>query len=471
MDTIIKTVKQYSYQLDDNTLNELKFIANQYKNVKNYVYSRYSGINSISLLGKDRKIRDEWTKSKFYEQWKLPARYWKLALFEAMSNIKTEWSNIKLRIKLHMKENDNLSNKDKHYINYILKFNDLYHKVLINKSFDIPNIFKDKDLNYKYLNNLIKRYTRKYKSKIPYSYNNTTFSIDAGLYLYKNGYINITSTIKGKRLSIKLTDNNRYDRTLIIKIVENKIKIHIPLKLRIKNNQNKENVIGIDKGYKYLFAVSSNKFYGEGLNNILSKETERLNKVNKNRNRFWALYNQYLDNGNIKKANAIKENNLGKIKYNHFKQKNDQTVKSYINYSLNQLIKEEKPTEVIMEQLDFINWSDRYPKNVKRKLSRWIKGYIRERLEYKCNYNSIKYTYINPAYTSKVCNICGSFGKRDGDIFMCPNCGELHADTNASKNILNRKYDKEITLYTKYTKVKNILTNRVSNINNKTVLN
>ena len=462
MDTMIKTVKQYSYKLDNNILQELLFIGNKYKSVKNYVYSRFSGINSILLINRHRKIRDEWVKTKFAKQWKLPARYWKLALSEAMGNIKTEWTNIKKRIKEQCKANNNLSNEDKHYINYILKFNDDYYEVLTNKSFEIPKIFKEKNLNYKYLNSLIKRYTRRYKGQIPYSKIGRTFSIDTGLYRYKDGYINITSTKKGRRLSIKLTDNNKYDRTMIVKRIDNKIEIHCPLKIKTKVNHNQENVIGIDKGYKYLFAVSSDEFYGEGLNNILSKETERLNKINSQRNRFWALYNQYLEQNNIKKANAIKENNLGKVKYNHNKKKHDQTVKSYINYSLNQLINIEKPTEIVMENLDFVNWNHRYPKSVKRKLSRWIKGYIRKRLEYKCNYNSIKYTYINPAYTSKVCNVCGSFGRRDGDLFTCPKCGEIHSDTNGSKNILKRKSDKEITLYTNYKKVKEILENRIN---------
>ncbi|MBY6838858.1 RNA-guided endonuclease TnpB family protein [Clostridium botulinum] len=460
MGTIVKTVKQYSYELNAEALEELKFIANQYKNVKNYVYSRYSGINSIPLLSKERQIRNEWTKSKFYEQWKLPARYWKLALTEAMGNIKSQWSNIKRRIKEQVKVNENLPDEDEHYINYIVKFNDCYHKVLNHIDFDIPKIFKNKNLNFKYLNNLIRRYTRKYKGHIPYSKIGRTFSVDAGLYSYKNNCINITSTKKGKRLSIKLTDNNRYDRTMIVKIIDNKIVINCSLKIKARKNKN-SNIIGIDKGYRYLFAVSSNRVYGENLNNYLSKETERLNKINAQRNRFWALYNQYLDEGDIKKANKIKENNLGKVKYNYNKLKHDQTVKSYINYSLNQLIKEEKPKEIVMEQLDFVNWNDKYPKNIKRKLSRWIKGYIRERLEYKCDFYSIKYTYINPAYTSKVCSTCGGFGKRDGDSFICPKCGEFHADINASKNILNRKYDKDITLYTNYKKVKKILENRV----------
>ena len=274
MDTIIKTVKQYSNELDDDAVKELLFIANQYKNVKNYVYSRYSGINSIPLLGKDRQIRDEWTETKFYEGRKLPARYWKLALSEAFGNIKSQWSNTKRKIKAAIKQNINLSDEDRHYIYYVLKFDKCYWKVLTNQTFDIPKIFEDKDLNYKYLNNLIKRYTRRYKGNIPYSNRETTFSIDMGLYLYKDGY-------------------------------------------------------------------------------------------------------------------------------------------------------------------------------------------IKERLEYKCDYNSIKYTYINPAYTSKMCNICGQFGIRNGDVFTCPKCGKVHADSNASKNILNRKYDKEISLYTPYSKVKEILEGRV----------
>lgn len=462
MDTIVKTVKQYSCELHHETLKELLFIGNQYKNVKNYIYSRYSGINSILLLKNPREIRDEWVKSKFAEQWKLPARYWKLALSESMSNIKTEWSNTKRRIKEQCKVNENLSNKDRHYINYILKSNTLYHEILTSSNCDIPHKFKDSDLNFRYLNNLIKRYTRKYKGKISYSYKGTTFSIDTGLYSYKDGYINITCIKKGKRLPINLTDSNKYDRTLSIKIIQNKIEIHIPLKIKTKYHKDYKNIIGIDKGYKYLFAVSSGDFYGENLNDYLNNETERLSKVNSQRNRFFALYNQHLEQGNIKKANNILQNNLGKVKYNHNKLKHGQKVKSYINYSLNQLIAAEKPLEIVMEQLDFVNWNRKYPKSVKRKLSRWIKGYIRERLEYKCGYNNIKYTYVNPAYTSKICSKCNGFGIRKGDVFICPKCGEIHADNNASINILNRKYDEEISLYTNYKKVKKILENRVS---------
>ena len=460
MDYIIKTVKQYSYDLEADSLKEFLFISNQYKNLKNYVYSRFSGIKNVLLINTPRNIRDKWVKSKFYTQWKLPARYWKLALSEAVSNIKSNWSNVKRKIKITIKENFNLNNEDKHYIRYILKSDFLYYKILNRKEYIIPKKFKNLDLNFKYLNNLIRRYTRKYKGSIPYSKKGISFSIDTGLYRYENGTINISSTNKGKRIKVELRDRRKFNSTLLVKLNNNNLQIHIPLKIKKKNHSDYLNILGLDKGYKSLLAVSNGNLYGENLNRFLNIETERLNKVNSNRNRFWALYKNHLET-NARKAENILENNLGKVKYIKNKNKHMEKVKSYINYSINNFLLKEKPKEVVMENLDFVSWDNRYTKSVKRKLSRWIKGYIRERLEYKFDYNNILYTYVNPAYTSKVCNCCGRFGERIRDMFTCKTCGHFHADINASKNILNRKDDKEISLYTNFKKVKEILKNRV----------
>ncbi len=85
--------------------------------------------------------------------------------------------------------------------------------------FNIPKKFEGKNLNIKYLNNLIKRYTRRYKGKVPYTSKVNSFSIDTGLYRYSKdesneNYIYITSMETRKRIPIKLRDSNKYNKTL-----------------------------------------------------------------------------------------------------------------------------------------------------------------------------------------------------------------------------------------------------------------
>jgi len=77
---------------------------------------------------------------------------------------------------------------------------------------------------------------------------------------------------------------------------------------------------------------------------------------------------------------------------------------------------------------------------------------------------------INPAFTSQTCSLCGQFGVRKGDKFYCENHKVADADYNASINILNRFFDKEITLFTPYKKVKKILLKRLADSTKKVVL-
>ena len=167
------------------------------------------------------------------------------------------------------------------------------------------------------------------------------------------------------------------------------------------------------------------------------------------------------EKGDYEKAERIRTNNLGKIKYNKKKKRYDATAKSFVNRELNRLIREEKPSVIGIENLAFVSWDDKLPKHVRRKLARWLKGYIDERLEFKCNLNGIKYEYVNAAYTSQECHLCGCLGVRPTQAkFICFNCGEMNADENAAKTIKKRLHDTEITLYTPYKEVKKILEKR-----------
>lgn len=460
----MKTVRQHSLVV--NNILEINAIALAYTTVKNYVYSRYSGINSLPLLKGYRKfIRDEWVKSNFAVQWKLPARYWKLALDEAISNIKTEWTNTKHRVKLAVINNTNLTESERNFILYILKSDSILYSILHRDEFKLPEKLNGLSIRNQYVFSLIGRYIRKYKGSIPYSHKTCSFMIDADMYEYKlidnELKIYIQGLNRGQRIEVNLKDRNIHKGNLRILIKGNTLEIHKAKYIKVKNEEKTpEKSIGIDKGYRCLIATSENKFYGEKLNEFLSKETERLNKVNAERNRFWALMKKYEKEGNITKADNIRRFNLGKVKYNKSKNKFDAEVKSYINREINRFLAEDNPSELVMEDLSFVSWVKKFPAHIKRKLSRWIKGYIKERLTYKCKLNSIAQFIVNAAYTSQVCHKCGSFGVRNNEVFTCPSCGRMDADYNASKNIIVRKQDKEIGLYTPYRLVKEILEKR-----------
>lgn len=461
---VVKTVKQYSEKVSN--IEELQYIAKQYATIKNYVYSRYSGINGLNILKHYKKqIRDVWVKDKFAEQWKLSARYWKQALDEAVSNIKSEWSNTRNRIKIAVSNNSKLSNDEKHFVYYILKSDTLLHSILAYKQFIKPEKLANLDIREKYILNLIRRYVRKHKGSVAYSRKARSFMIDADMYEYKKidnmPFIEIMGLIKGKRIAIYLKDTNIHKGNLRVVFDESgSLEIHKAKKVKVQSIESNTVELGIDKGYNTLFATSSGNFYGNRLNDFLSKETERLNKVNSKRNRIWAQMNNYIKQGNYSRTELIRLNNFGKVKYNNLKRKFGEQIKSYINCELNRMIDLELPSELIVENLDFVSWTNKYPQHIKRKLSRWIKGYVQKRLEYKCALRGIKLTKVNPAYTSKICHKCGAFGERNGSVFICANCGTMNADYNASVNIKFRKYDKEITLYTTCKKVEQILQNR-----------
>ena len=94
-----KTIKLYSVKVDKEIIEELTLIAYRYSKVKNYIYQNYGSINGLIYVDKPNNLRYEWVKSGFANQWKLSARYWKMALSEAFSNIKTTLSQTKNKIK------------------------------------------------------------------------------------------------------------------------------------------------------------------------------------------------------------------------------------------------------------------------------------------------------------------------------------------------------------------------------------
>ena len=199
-----------------------------------------------------------------------------------------------------------------------------------------------------------------------------------------------------------------------------------------------------------------NNKYGIGFRRKIINKIEKDTIKQSNRNYYWSLYYKYLKNNNLYKAQNILKYNLGYIKRNNFMYKFKEYKKSLINNAINSMIKIENPGTIIIEDLSWVSKKKKYiNKKLRNELSKWDKGYIRGRLEFKCYEKSIKIIEVNPAYTSQICHKCNKFGIRKGETFTCK-CGNYDANYNAAINIKNRINYKNITKYTSAVKVKQI---------------
>lgn len=452
---MIKTITQYSYELTTEQLSSLNDLGKRYQKVRNYFYQKYSTIYQIGTINKFYDLRNQLMKEKPWFTTYLPARYWKICLQQTLGNIKANWENDFNRIRVIMNQNYNLTDEDKHYLNTLLKSYKTLDQVL-NKNQD-TDYLKDNfsDVNRHRLNNLLKRYIRKYKSKRPYTKKSNLLHLDKGLYQYKNQGIRIASLEKYKRISIPVKDTRTYtyNSNLTIKWNNNILIIYAPIEIKPKINTNKT-IIGVDKGYTSLLTTSTGNKYGTKYKQISIPYIDKQLKKDKNRSRLYHLYRDYVKKGNLYKANQIYTNNLGKLKYNNYQHKHNETLKAYINHTINQFLENENLKELVKEDLTWVGNKKQGSKQLNNRLNKWMKGYLDERLEFKAELNGIKITEVNPAYTSQIHHKCKTLGIRKYADFFCSKCNEHEdADINAAKNILARKYEKQIT---KYTPVKTI---------------
>ncbi|MHB8141531.1 MAG: transposase, partial [Vulcanimicrobiaceae bacterium] len=57
-------------------------------------------------------------------------------------------------------------------------------------------------------------------------------------------------------------------------------------------------------------------------------------------------------------------------------------------------------------------------------------------VEYKAADAGLALVYVDPAYTSQTCSVCGELGTRSRHRFSCKICGIFaHSDRNAARNL------------------------------------
>ena len=452
-----------------NNEEEILLIGTVQRNIKNYVWSRYNGIGSL-LKQSGWTIRDELIQKDLLSK-KITKTLSRVAVEQSAATIKSNWTTTKKKVKKAIAQNENLTKDDKHYLYLCLKHTPTLYNILNYKKVDYAtDCLKDLKVDVHRLNNLLRRYIRRYKTK---SYTNkANVILTSNLYKFdlNNNIFSFTGKKKNSKVTITLIGNIpklKGTLELVKNQKSNQYYLHVPLdRIIIKKEMTEQSeILGLDVGITDLITLSNGSIYGANSAELFYTLSDNL--VNKNRSRLFS-YKRQLEERILteqeepekaileQKLRNLENNNLGSKKRISKISKYKSRIVSHINCELNKMVKEEDIEEIVREDL---NWISKKKKNVSRKqqnrFSTWSKGVLLERLSVKLAENGIKETIVNPAYTSQVCCKCNHLGSRNGKVFKCLNCNlNIDADFNASINTKKRKFISEINIDTPYKEVK-----------------
>jgi len=168
------------------------------------------------------------------------------------------------------------------------------------------------------------------------------------------------------------------------------------------------NAIGIDSGINALASFST----GEQLGRDIKDCVNRVNRCNQG------------SKGQKKARRALKQR---------------------IDEVTRQIVTNKSIDLVVVEKLSNLNHKAkerrRLSKSMRRVIGSWVWRYWLDRVQMGCEENRVSFRTVSCYNTSITCPLCGHVDKRNrnGEVFLCLSCGHGdNADTNASKNILNR---------------------------------
>jgi IS605 OrfB family transposase len=178
---------------------------------------------------------------------------------------------------------------------------------------------------------------------------------------------------------------------------------------------NGDGVMGCDVGENVLISTSTGKLVGGG-------------ELRYHRDRFLALRRRLQADGSQSARQLLKK--ISGRERRHVTHVNHEASKSIVDEALRC-----GASTIAMEELTHIRKRIKGNKRMRSRLHRWAWRELQVFIEYKAQASGIEVIYLNPAYSSKTCSVCGCLGNRVKHKFSC-SCGHLaHSDLNSSLNL------------------------------------
>lgn len=190
---------------------------------------------------------------------------------------------------------------------------------------------------------------------------------------------------------------------------------HLVLDMPDKPMCQNSGIMGVDLGENILAATSSGKLFGGG-------------KVRHERHKFLSKRRCLQSNGSASAKQLLKK----------ISGKEARRIKQINHIVSKQIIQEAIQTQagtIVMENLTNIRKRIRVGKKMRSRLNSWAFYQLQTLIQYKAENHGLKVLYVNPAYSSQTCSLCGQLGERKRHLFKCSCGNQQHSDLNASRNL------------------------------------
>ena len=439
---ICKTVCQYNKApIPAEDMEKLLEIAEDYRQVKNYVYSRYGGRGGLAKIYPGYTVQNEMTRSGLRASLAMPSVYFYLAIYDALGDIKSQWTRTKAKILKLVGQNEGFTEEEKHYLRFLLKSANAFEAVLNQKEIGLPQEMQKRyeelavRVDTLKLHRYLCRQVRKYHVGKLHTEAAAGFSVTERAYRYADHGLYISTKQNRKRIFVPLTDNNSSKSQLYIKLFPDsgKIEVRVPIGVTVHSHPDYKATVGLAVGMYTMLTTDKGHKYGEQLGSMQTEYAE------------WVRQQTTVYNLN-------REANPGRKKYSTQKNRYVEQLHSYINSELNRFLATESPRIIYMAKMPGAN-AGGVNRKINNSVALWQRGYIRKRLFLKCREHSVEIREVLGRGISSECSHCGmpgvrkkSIPKKDG-MFICPVCGEsLEEKTNTARNVLKRGLEGKIVL-------------------------
>lgn len=427
MDTIYKTVYQYNRNpIATADMERMREIARDYREVKNYVYERYSGIRSLSKIHPGYTVQNEMTKSGLRERLGLPSVYFYLAIFDALGDVKGQWARAKSRTEKNIRDNPNLTPGDRHYLRFAMKQSQCFEAILAGGEPELSENWRESyervraDVDTHRLNQYLRRQVRRHLDR-PHTDAADGFSVSPKAYRYADHGIYLSMKESRKRLFIPLTDNNQYTRQIYVRLYpeQSRITINVPIEIRQRHPAGYQGEMGLAMGLRCMFTTDRGGTYGERYLEYQSALTDYVRE-------------------RLPRHQRNAKNNPGMQKYAAGKARLERALHDYVNAEINRMLETEKPGVIYLPKLPGKSKAG-VNRRMNATVNMWQKAFVKSRLQQKCRERSIVLTEVFGKGIGVQCSRCGTDGAKEGNVFRCPSCGlELPERQNTARNVLKR---------------------------------